>query len=211
MIRIAVVDDHEMVREGLKSILQTESDFELVGELASAEGLLELVERTHPDVVLLDARLPGQSGPEACRDLKQTYPDVRVLVVSTFSDDDLVDASMKAGADGYVIKDIERFELRQSIRAVSRGETVIDGAIAGPLLHRLRSGDGAGSASRAPLNPGQLQILALISEGFSNREIAARVHLSENTVKTHIREIFRKLDVDSRVEAALRGTREGWI
>jgi DNA-binding NarL/FixJ family response regulator len=211
MIRIVVVDDHEMVREGLKSILQTESDFEVVGELASAEGLLELVERTHPDVVLLDARLPGQSGPEACRDLKQTYPDVRVLVVSTFSDDDLVDASMKAGADGYVIKDIERFELRQSIRAVSRGETVIDGAIAGLLLHRLRSGDGEGSASRAPLNPGQLQILALISEGFSNREIAARVHLSENTVKTHIREIFRKLDVDSRVEAALRGTREGWI
>jgi DNA-binding NarL/FixJ family response regulator len=112
-----------------------------------------------------------------------------------------------------VVKDIERFELRQSIRAVSRGETMIDGAVAGPLLERLRnSGDGRdGGVNRPPLNEGPLEIVALIAEGFSNREIAVRVHLSENTITTHIQEIFRKLEVDSRVEAALRATREGWI
>ncbi len=211
MIRILIVDDHEMVREGLKTILSPEPDFEIVGQLASAEGLLPLVEKTSPDVVLLDARLPGEGGPEACRRLVAAHPEVRVLMVSTFTDDELVDESMRAGARGYVIKDIERFELRQSIRAVYRGETVIDGAVAGPLLDRLRTGDTDRAATRAPLTNGQIEILALIAEGFSNREIASRVHLSENTIKTHIQEIFRKLDVCSRVEAALCATREGWI
>ena len=109
-----------------------------------------------------------------------------------------------------MIKDIERFELRQSIRAVHRGETVIDGSVAGPLLQRL-AGNGDGPSQSPPLNASQVEILGLIGEGFSNREIAARVHLSENTVKTHIQEIFRKLGVDSRVEAALKASREGWI
>jgi two-component system response regulator DevR len=211
MIRILIVDDHEMVREGLKTILEPESDLEVVGEAASAEGLGELVARTGPDVLLLDARLSGQNGPEVCKVLLQEHPELRVLMVSTFSDADLVDASMQAGAKGYVIKDIERFELRQSIRAVYRGETVIDGAVAGPLLERLRTGNGDAQIRHAPLNRGQLEILALIAEGYSNREIAARVHLSENTVKTHVQEIFRRLNVDSRVEAALRASREGWI
>ncbi len=210
MIRLVIVDDHEMVREGLKTILQAESDFEVVGELATAERLLPLVDKMRPDVVLLDARLPGEGGPEACRRLTHAHPEVRVLMVSTFSDEDLVDASMRAGASGYVIKDIERFELRQSIRAVHRGETVIDGSVAGPLLQRL-AGNGDGTSAGPPLNASQLEILGLIGEGFSNREIAARVHLSENTVKTHIQEIFRKLGVDSRVEAALKASREGWI
>jgi DNA-binding NarL/FixJ family response regulator len=212
MIRIVIVDDHEMVREGLKAILESETDFEVVAESSSADNLNELVEKSTPDVVLLDARLPnGQvSGPEACRRLTATHPETHVLVVSTYSDDALVDACIEAGARGYVIKDIERFELKQSIRAVYRGEGVVSPSVARRLLDRVRE-NGSPPGNRPPLNEGQTQILRLISEGFSNREIAERVHLSENTVKSHVQEIFRKLEVRNRVEAALRATREGWI
>ena len=117
-IRIAIVDDHEIVREGLKSILQGEPDFEVVAESDTAEGLSELVEKAKPDVVLLDARLPGISGAEACRGLVEAHPDTAVLMVSTYSDDQLVEECIRAGARGYVIKDIERFSLKESIRAV---------------------------------------------------------------------------------------------
>ncbi|HZQ26150.1 MAG TPA: response regulator transcription factor [Acidimicrobiales bacterium] len=210
MIRIVVVDDHEMVRAGLRVMLETEPDFEVVGEAGSADRLHVLVERTKPDVVLLDARLPGVSGPDATRRLAESHPDVRVIIVTTYSDDELVDASIDAGARGFVVKDVERFTLKQSIRAVYRGEAVIDSSVAGRLLERVRRG-GAQDEGRPALNPTQHQILRLISEGFSNREIAERVHLSENTVKSHVQEIFRKLDVRNRVEAALRAVQDGWV
>jgi DNA-binding NarL/FixJ family response regulator len=211
MISIAVVDDHEMVREGLKTILGRQPDFEVVGESATADNIVDLVARTKAHIVLLDARLPGKGGAEACRDLAESHPDVRVIVVSTYSDDDLVDACLDAGAKGYVIKDIERFALAQSIRAVYRGEAVIAPAITGRLLDRIRTRHQSTDSSGPPLNASQFEILRLISQGFSNREIAERVHLSENTVKSHVQEIFRKLDVRNRVEAALRATREGWV
>src|SRR5579859_5778854 len=118
-----------MVREGLKSILASEADLSVVGEAASADALVPLVEQTQPDVVLLDARLPGVSGPEACSQLTKRYPDLRVLVVSTYSDDDLVREFIEAGAHGYVIKDIERFELTQAVRAVYRGEGAMSPAV----------------------------------------------------------------------------------
>jgi two-component system response regulator DevR len=211
MIRIVIVDDHEMLREGLKAILAPEPDFEVVGESGSADNLLELVQRSQPDIVLLDARLPGVSGPEACRRLTETHPEAKVLVVSTFSDDALVDACIDAGAKGYVIKDIERFDLKQSIRAVQRGEAVIDKAVARRVLERARGKESTARPADPPLNPSQLEILRLVAEGFSNREIAARVHLSENTVKFHLKEIFQKLQVRNRVEAALRATKAGWV
>lgn len=116
MIRIIIVDDHEIVREGLRSILQAEADFEVVAEAGSAEELGDLVDKTHPDVVLLDARLPGIDGAEACRRLVAARPDVAVLIVSTYSDDNLVEECIRAGARGYVVKDIERFSLKESIR-----------------------------------------------------------------------------------------------
>lgn len=217
MIRILLVDDHEMVRAGLRLILETDDDFEVVGESATADAIVSLVEGAKPDIVLLDARLPGISGPEACRRLTASHPDVRVIIVTTYSDNELVDECIQAGARGFVVKDIEQFSLKQSIRAVHRGEAVIASAVAGRILDRMRSPSdisrtpGDSAARRPSLNDGQLRILRLVSEGFSNREIAARVHLSENTVKSHIQEIFRKLGVRNRVEAALRATREGWI
>lgn len=211
-IRIAIVDDHEIVREGLKSILQGEPDFEVVAESDTAEGLSELVEKAKPDVVLLDARLPGISGAEACRGLVEAHPDTAVLMVSTYSDDQLVEECIRAGARGYVIKDIERFSLKESIRAVARGQGVVSPAITGKILERLRTREESPSgASSMPLSEIQLEILRLIAAGFSNREIARRIHLSENTVKSHVQEIFRKLGVGNRVEAALTASREGWL
>lgn len=211
MIRIAVVDDHEMVREGLKAILSAEDDFEVVAEAASADGIVALVEKSRPDVVLLDARMPGISGPRACRLLSEVHPEVRVLMVSTYADADLVEQCIKAGAKGYVLKDIERFGLQESIRSVSRGAGAVSPAIAAKVLEIMRTEPDSAASVRPDFNKSQLAILRLMSEGASNREIAVRVHLSENTVKSHVQEIFRKIGVRNRVEAALRATREGWI
>jgi len=211
MIRVFIVDDHVLVREGLKVVLAAESDFEVVGESGSAESLIALVEATQPDVVLLDALLPGISGPEACRRLRSAHPEVRVLIVTTFSDDELVDDCINAGASGYVVKDVEQFALGESIRAVYRGDGVIAPSVAGRLLERMQRDEAPPAPPRPVLNDNQSQILRLIGEGYTNREIATRVHLSELTVKSYLQDIYRKLGVRNRVEAALLATREGWI
>ena len=212
MIRIVIVDDHEIVREGLKTILQSEPDFRVVADSATADELTELVADTRPDVVLLDARLPGISGAEACRRLVATHPDIAVLIVSTYADDDLVQECITAGAKGYVVKDIERFSLKESIRAVHGGGGAVSPAVAAKVLNRLRVTTAATAPMPSnPLSDTQLQILRLIAGGLSNREIADQVHLSPNTIKSHTQEIFRKLDVDNRVEAALKASQEGWL
>lgn len=211
-MRIMIVDDHEIVREGLKTILQDDPDFEVVAESGSAEGIAQLARRTRPDVVLLDARLPGASGAEACRQLLAVDPDIAVLIVSTYSEDRLVEECVKAGAKGYVIKDIQQLSLKASIRAVYGGGGAVSPVIAAKVLNRLRTQEELASAEPAsPLSQTQLEILRLIAAGFSNREIAGRVHLSENTVKSHIQEIFRKLDVGNRVQAALKASKDGWL
>ena len=213
MIRIAIVDDHEVAREGVRVMLRGEPDFEIVGERENADDIIEFVSQTRPDVVLLDARLPGVSGPEACRLLSDAHPEVKVIILTVNSDDALVEESVRAGARGYIIKDVERFELKQSIRAVNRGDAVVSPSITSKLLDRMRtkSEPSATAVDRPILNEKQTLILRLISEGYSNREIATRVHLSENTVKSHLQEIFARLGVRNRVEAAIRAARDGLI
>jgi two-component system, NarL family, response regulator DevR len=211
-MRILIVDDHAIAREGLKTILRDDPDFDVVAESGSAAGLAQLVQRTHPDVVLLDARLPGVSGAEACRQLVAADPDLAVLMVSSYSDDRLVEECIRAGAKGYVVKDIERLSLKESIRAVYGGGGAVSPVIAAKMLNRLRSKEELASAEpSSPLSHTQLEILRLIAVGFSNREIAGRIHLSENTVKSHTQQIFRKLDVGNRVAAAIRASKEGWL
>ncbi len=212
MIRIVIVDDHEIVREGLKTILRSDPEFEVVAESGTADELLDMVERTDPDVVLLDARLPGISGAEACRRLTASHPDVPVLIISTYSDQQLVEECIQAGARGYVVKDIERFSLRDSIRAVHAGAGAVSPTIAAAVLDQLRVKPAAPAPNPSmPLSDTQLGIVRLIAQGFTNREIAEQLHLSENTIKSHIQEIFRKLDVSNRVAAALRASEAGWL
>jgi len=211
-MRIMIVDDHQIVREGLKTILQDDPDFEVVAESGSVKGLAQLARRTHPDIVLLDARMPGVSGADACRQLTAANPDLAVLIVSSYSDDQLVEECIRAGARGYVIKDIERLSLKDSVRAVYGGGGAVSPAIAAKVLNRLRTKEELASTEpSSPLSHTQLEILRLIAAGFSNREIASRVHLSENTIKSHVQEIFRKLDVGNRVQAALKASKQGWL
>jgi DNA-binding NarL/FixJ family response regulator len=209
-IRVLIVDDHEMVREGLMAMLQPERDIDVVGQTGLGAAVVDLVESTRPDVVLLDARLPDVSGVEVCRRLSQSHPDVAVVILTTYTDPDLVQECIQAGARGYVVKDVERFSLKESVRAVYRGQAVLAPQVAGPVIEGARTRQEAGSR-RAALSTSQVAILRLISRGHSNREIAAEVHLSENTVKTHIQEIFRKLGVRNRVEAAILAGKSGWI
>jgi two-component system response regulator DevR len=209
-IRIVVVDDHEMVREGLMAMLQSERDFDVVGQTGHGAEVVDLVEATRSDVVLLDARLPDLSGVEVCRRLTQSHPEVAVVILTTYTDPELVQECIQAGARGYVVKDVERFSLKESIRAVYRGQSVLAPQVAGQVIERARTRHPAGSR-RAALSASQVSILRLISRGHSNREIAVEVHLSENTVKTHIQEIFRKLGVRNRVEAAILAGKSGWI
>src|SRR5947199_690611 len=138
MIRLLIIDDHEMVREGLKAMLVAEPDFEIVGDAANAEQAFELLERLHPDVILLDIRLPGASGIDVCRTVTERYPDTAVIILTTFTDEDLVARCIQAGARGFIVKDIERFDLKRSIRAVARGEAAIDPKAAVAVLARLR-------------------------------------------------------------------------
>jgi two-component system response regulator DevR len=209
-IRVLIVDDHEMVREGLMAMLRSEADFEVVGQTGHGGEVAALVESTRPDVVLLDTRLPDISGVEVCRRLTRKHPDVAVVILTTYTDVELVQECLQAGARGYVVKDVERFSLKESIRAVSRGQSVLAPQVAGQIIEQLKSRPAA-DGRPAGLSASQLAILRLISRGHSNREIAADVHLSENTVKTHIQEIFRKLGVRNRVEAAILAGKSGWI
>ena len=209
-IRVLIVDDHEMVREGLMAMLQLERDIEVVGQTGYGAAVADLVEATRPDVVLLDARLPDISGVEVCRRLGVSHPGVAVVILTTYTDPDLVQESIQAGARGYVVKDVERFSLKESIRAVHRGQAVLAPQVAGQVIERIRHPQQPEGRFPA-LNTSQVAILRLISRGHSNREIAAEVHLSENTVKTHLQDVFRKLGARNRVEAAMLAAERRWI
>jgi two-component system, NarL family, response regulator DevR len=212
MIRLLIIDDHEMVREGLKAMLAKEHDFEIVGDAANAEQAYELIARLHPDVILLDIRLPGVSGIEVCRTVTERYPETAVIILTTFTDETLVAQCIQAGARGFIIKDIERFDLKRSIRAVARGEAAIDPKAAVAVLAQLRRAPQKSNEPAPPLlSPQQLVILRLIAQGFSSREIATQLYLSENTVKGYVQEMLHRLGVKNRTEAVMAAVKQGWL
>jgi DNA-binding NarL/FixJ family response regulator len=212
VIRILIVDDHEMVREGLKAMLVAEPDFTIVGDAANAEQTLEMIGHLHPDVVLLDIRLPGISGIDLCRTIASQYPQTAVLMLTTFTDESLVVQCIEAGARGFIVKDIERFDLKRSIRAVVRGEAAIDPKAAVVVLAQLRRALQMNQEpSPEPLSTQQIVILRLIAQGFSSREIATQLYLSENTVKSYVQEILHRLGVKNRTEAVMVAVKQGWL
>lgn len=212
MIRLLIIDDHEMVREGLKAMLTAEADFEIVGVAANAEQALELIERLRPDVILLDVRLPGESGIDVCRTVTERYPETAVIILTTFTDETLVAQCIQAGARGFIVKDIERFDLKRSIRAVARGEAAIDPKAAVAVLAQLRR---VPQVKQEPslelLSPQQIVILRLVAQGLSSREIATQLYLSENTVKGYVQEILHRLGVKNRTEAVMVAVKQGWL
>ena len=189
-----------MVREGLKAMLWArKSDFDIVGDTANAEQAFELIHRLHPDVILLDIRLPGVSGIKNCTRCR-TLSGNRVIVVTTFTDEKLVSQCIQdSGARGFIVKDIERFDLKRSIRAVARGEAAIDPKAAVAVLAQLRrSPQVEQEGASIQLSSQQIVILRMVAQGLSSREIATQLYLSENTVKGYVQEILHRLSVKNR-------------
>jgi DNA-binding NarL/FixJ family response regulator len=193
-------------------MLVTEPDFQIVGDAADAQQALLLIEQTKPDIALLDVRLPGMSGIEACQIITRRYPDTAVIILTTFTDEELIAQCIQAGARGFIVKDIERFDLKRSIRAVARGEAAIDPKAAVAVLARLRRTTPIEPVnSPEPLSAQQLVILRLVAQGLSSREIATQLYLSENTVKGYVQDILHRLNVKNRTEAVMVAVKQGWL
>jgi two-component system, NarL family, response regulator DevR len=209
-VRVLIVDDHELVRVGLRTLLSTDSEIKVLGEAATGAQALAMVREHQPDVVLLDAHLPDLSGPEVCRRMRAAVPEAAIAMLTTFTDEELVRECVSAGADGYLLKHIAQLDLSRSIKALARGEAIIDPQVAPQVLAAARHG--SRDAGEGPvLTARQREVLQLIAEGLSNREIGARTHLSELTVKSYVEEILQQLRARNRVHAAILATKQGWI
>jgi DNA-binding NarL/FixJ family response regulator len=201
--RIILVDDHEVVRLGLKSLLERHPQFEVVGEAASARDALEQVAATQPDVVVMDIRLPGTSGIEACEQIVDNYPNTKVIMLTSYAEDEMLFSAIRAGASGYVLKQIASEELIKAIEAVGRGEALLDPAVTQRVFQEVRRAVKEEEASAfAHLSQQEKHVLLLVSEGKTNREIAKNLFLGEGTVRNYVSSILSKLGVNNRAEAA---------
>jgi two-component system, NarL family, response regulator DevR len=198
-----LVDDHEVVRLGLRQLLASEEDIQLVAEAGSVRDAVSEATRARPDVVVMDVRLAGGSGIEATREIRSTLPNTRVLMLTSFADDEAVLASILAGASGYVLKQIQGDSLIRAIRAVGRGESLLDSQVTNPILERLRKGKHLlGDEKLQRLTGQEERILALVAEGKTNREIGDLLKLTEKTIKNYVSSVLGKLGVSRRAEAA---------
>ncbi|SHK70286.1 two component transcriptional regulator, LuxR family [Pseudonocardia thermophila] len=208
--RIVLVDDHAIMRQGLRAVLDREEDLAVVGEAGSAEAAAAAVAKTRPNVVLLDLKLttgPQADGLDLCKRLTQEHPGLGVLVLTTFAEDRLVVEAVQAGARGYVVKDVDTTELVRAIRAVSRGESAFDARSASAMVRSLNSP----SPDRERLTDRELEVLRLLARGLSNRAIGKELFISETTVKFHVSNVMRKLLVGRRAEAVYAASKLGLL
>ncbi|WP_028926740.1 response regulator [Pseudonocardia acaciae] len=201
VIRVLLVDDHELVRVGLRTFLELQADMAVVGEAGSGERALALVASAAPDIVLLDLVLPGMSGLDTARALRAAHPDVKIVVLTSFSGQDQVLPVVRAGVDGYLLKDVGPRELADALRAVHAGGSPLHPTVAATVMRSVTTDD--------PLTPREREVLRLIARGLSNRQIARELVLSEKTVKTHVSAVLAKLGVADRTQAALLAIRDG--
>ncbi|MEY9837687.1 response regulator [Streptacidiphilus sp. EB103A] len=207
-ITVLLVDDHQVVRRGLRTFLEVQDDIEVVGEAADGAEGVERAEELHPDVVLMDVKMPGTDGIEALRILKERGNPARVLVVTSFTEHRTVVPALRAGAAGYVYKDVDPEALAGAIRSVHAGHVLLQPELAGALLAD-ESPRGGPQGRGGTLTEREQEVLGHIADGRSNREIARALHLSEKTVKTHVSNILMKLDLADRTQAALWAVRNG--
>jgi DNA-binding NarL/FixJ family response regulator len=202
-LRVVLVDDHEVVRDGIKALLAGADDVVVAGEAGSVREAVAVCERAQPDVVVMDVRLPDGSGIEATRDIRAERPATQVLMLTSFADDEALFASIMAGAAGYVLKQIRGGELVRAIRTVGQGQSLLDPAVTRGVLERLRRGKHLFRDERlARLSPQEERILGLVADGGTNREIGGELGLAEKTVKNYVSSILSKLEVARRAEAA---------
>jgi DNA-binding NarL/FixJ family response regulator len=204
-IRLLIADDHPVVRDGLRAMLATQPDMELVGEAATGNQAVERARALHPDVVLMDLQMPGLDGPAAIAALREQAPEVRVLVLTTYGTDADIARAVDAGVTGYLLKDAPREQLFGAIRAAARGESVLSPSVATRVLGRMRA------PAEEALSPRELEILQAVARGLSNKEVGRRLYVSEATVKTHLLRIFGKLGVDDRTAAVTVALERGII
>ena len=202
-LRLLVVDDHEVVRQGLVAVLDRRPNFQVVAEAGTVEESLEQARRYKPDIVVMDVRLPDGSGVEACRDIRAELPGTRIVMLTSFPDDEAVLSAIVAGASGYLLKQIRARDLVAALEAVGRGESLLDPAVTERVLERIRQiANGEVHDELSSLTPQERKILLLVAEGKTNKEVAAEVFLSDKTVKNYVSSILAKLNLERRAQAA---------
>ena len=213
VIRILIVDDHEMVRDGLAVMLSRQDDFSVVGEAQNGLEAVEKARELQPDVVLMDLRMPELNGVDAMRRIREELPDLKFLVLTTYDTDEYIFDAIEAGAKGYLLKDTSREELFRAVRAVHRGESLIEPGVQSRLLDRLAqlSRQATQTSSNDTLSGRETEVLQLMAHGSANKAIAAVLSISESTVKTHVSNIFQKLEVGQRTEAVTKAMSLGII
>jgi two-component system, NarL family, response regulator YdfI len=209
-IRVLIADDHLIVREGLRLILEAEPGFELVGEASDGAEALELADKHHPDVVLMDLRMPRMDGLTAIEHLREQQPDIAIVILTTFKEDDLMRRGLKLGARGYLLKDTDRTKLFNTIRAAARGETLLQPEIIEQLVSPPEVGKKTPKSSTdIGLTDREVEVLAAVAQGERSKEIAYRLGITERTVKAHLSNMYAKLGVDSRAAAVSEAMRQG--
>lgn len=208
-IRVFVADDHPVVRQGLRTFLDSRDGIEVVGEAGEGESAVAAVERLRPDVVLMDLVMPGLGGVAAIRRIRERVPDTRVIVLTSFASDDQVIPAVQSGAAGYLLKDVEPTGLEAAIRLVHEGEALLDPQIAGRVMQEVARPSPSPDVSS--LTPREREVLLLLARGLSNRELAEALVVSEKTVKSHVSSILMKLGLHDRTQAALLAVREGLV
>jgi DNA-binding NarL/FixJ family response regulator len=206
-IRVLLVDDHAVVREGLRAFLELQEGVEVIGEAADGEQAVAEAERLRPDVMLMDLVMPRLDGVGAMRELRRRRPEIRVIVLTSFADDERLLPAIRAGAAGYLLKNVEPRELARAVRAAYDGQALLDPSVAARLVEAVAQP--AGRPPGADLTPRERQVLALIAGGLSNKRIARELGLSEKTVKTHVGHVLAKLGVTDRTQAAVRAVQSG--
>jgi two-component system, NarL family, response regulator DevR len=203
-IRVFLLDDHEIVRRGLVDLLSSTADLVVVGEAATAGEALRRIPAARPDVAVLDARLPDGNGIDVCRDIRSAHPEIRCVILTSYDDDEALFAAVMAGAAGYLLKQIAGNSLLDAVRAVAKGRSLLDPAVTGKLLDRLRH-PAEPDPRLSALTAREREILDLIAEGLSNKEIGARLFLAEKTVKNYVSSLLAKLNMQRRTQAAVFG------
>ena len=205
-IRVFLLDDHEVIRRGIKDLLEDEDDIVVVGESGLADEARRRIPALRPDVAILDGRLPDGSGIDVCRDVRSVDPSIAALILTSFDDDDALFSAIMAGASGYLLKQVRSADLVETVRQVAAGKSMLDPAVTAQVLERIRSGPKTNSAFEH-LTDHERRILELIGEGLTNRQIGKEMHLAEKTVKNYVSSLLAKLGLESRTQAAILVTR----